>query len=210
MYDNKIGRWLTQDPLSEKYYAQSQYNYCVNNPLSIIDPNGKDTVLVQDIDVRPRDNGKGDTYTAIVEVIQNGKIIGQYRGSTYPNSISISDNRPRYNTIKEGEYNYSNKYGHIGETTGVQKGLNIVDEDGNRKVPGTKPDGTDVVMTYVNVHRGYSNNKGPSSRGSKGCITIHPEDADLFFTHFIWSKDNDNTGSSVGKIIIKRNLNKME
>ena len=41
MYDNKIGRWLTQDPLSEKYYAYSSYNYCVNNPVMFVDPDGR-------------------------------------------------------------------------------------------------------------------------------------------------------------------------
>ena len=39
MYESNIGRWMVQDPLAEKYYSQSQYNYCVNNPLTIIDPN---------------------------------------------------------------------------------------------------------------------------------------------------------------------------
>ena len=39
MYDSNIGMWMVQDPLSEKYYSQSQYNYCVNNPLTIIHPN---------------------------------------------------------------------------------------------------------------------------------------------------------------------------
>ena len=40
MYDANIGRWTTQDPLSEKYYAQSPYNYCVNNPVMFVDPEG--------------------------------------------------------------------------------------------------------------------------------------------------------------------------
>ena len=45
MYDSKIARWFVQDPLSEKYYAQSQYNYCVNNPVMFVDPDGKDVNL---------------------------------------------------------------------------------------------------------------------------------------------------------------------
>ena len=41
MYDSKVARWFVQDPLSEKYYAQSQYNYCVNNPVMFVDPDGR-------------------------------------------------------------------------------------------------------------------------------------------------------------------------
>ena len=42
MYDTKTARWLVQDPLVEKYYPFSAYNYCVNNPVMFVDPDGKD------------------------------------------------------------------------------------------------------------------------------------------------------------------------
>ncbi len=42
MYDPAIGRWTAQDPLSEKYYSFSAYNYCVNNPVMFVDPDGRD------------------------------------------------------------------------------------------------------------------------------------------------------------------------
>ena len=41
MYDTKTARWLVQDPLAEKYYSFSAYNYCVNNPVMFVDPDGK-------------------------------------------------------------------------------------------------------------------------------------------------------------------------
>ena len=41
MYDPAIGRWTAQDPLSEKYYSWSQYNYCGANPVIRIDSEGK-------------------------------------------------------------------------------------------------------------------------------------------------------------------------
>ena len=32
---------MVQDPLAEKYYSQSPYNYCVNNPVMFVDPEGR-------------------------------------------------------------------------------------------------------------------------------------------------------------------------
>jgi RHS repeat-associated protein len=39
-YDPQIGRFTTIDPLMEWNYRNSPYNYCFNNPVSQIDPNG--------------------------------------------------------------------------------------------------------------------------------------------------------------------------
>ena len=41
LYDPRTAAWLSQDPLSEKYYSISPYAYCAGNPISFIDPNGK-------------------------------------------------------------------------------------------------------------------------------------------------------------------------
>jgi RHS repeat-associated protein len=45
MYDDFLGRWFTQDLLQEKFYGWSSYNYCMNNPLKFIDPNGKYPII---------------------------------------------------------------------------------------------------------------------------------------------------------------------
>ena len=41
MYDTKIGRWLVQDPLAEKYFPLGAYSFSGNNPVMNIDRDGK-------------------------------------------------------------------------------------------------------------------------------------------------------------------------
>ena len=38
--------WLSTDPLFEKYVGMSPYNYCVGNPVKLVDPDGRDAIYI--------------------------------------------------------------------------------------------------------------------------------------------------------------------
>jgi RHS repeat-associated protein len=47
-YDPRISIWLSVDPLAEKYPGVSPYVYCLNNPINVIDPDGRDIIFIID------------------------------------------------------------------------------------------------------------------------------------------------------------------
>ena len=48
-HDPILIRWDRMDPLSEKYYPMSTYNYCADNPVRFIDPDGRAVGLPEEI-----------------------------------------------------------------------------------------------------------------------------------------------------------------
>ena len=40
-YDPKISIWMSVDPLAESFPSASPYNYCLNNPVNLVDPDGQ-------------------------------------------------------------------------------------------------------------------------------------------------------------------------
>ena len=46
LYDPVIGRWLQQDPMATKFPFLSPYNFCGDNPVNFVDPDGKERRIV--------------------------------------------------------------------------------------------------------------------------------------------------------------------
>lgn len=59
-YDPILGRWMSVDPIAEKYISFTPFNYNFNNPLSFVDPNGMgpDDPLTHTV-------SRGETLTSI-------------------------------------------------------------------------------------------------------------------------------------------------
>mgnify|MGYP002294876555 FL=1 len=67
-YDPRIARWNTQDPLAEKYFSLSPYNYCAGNPITLVDPTGMfmtDYFNLNGKKVRHVDDNKTDRYLVL-------------------------------------------------------------------------------------------------------------------------------------------------
>ena len=103
-YDPRIARWNTQDPLAEKNNTQSPYAFCNNNPVNVIDPDGKDGIYV----TFPQYRADGYPFTghAGVLLIDNKSgytkyyEYGRYRGD--PNGFV--NNYPVPNVVMENGY----------------------------------------------------------------------------------------------------------
>ena len=54
-YDSKIGRWGGVDPLLHKHFNFNPYNYVLDNPLILKDPNGKQIYFSSDSDQREKE-----------------------------------------------------------------------------------------------------------------------------------------------------------
>ena len=130
-YSPTLRRWMTPDPLSEKYYGVSPYAFCNNNPVNFVDPDGRSTgdpVREPDIRMNRASNlmGEGIRYnkgqytnhqgfdyyapegTEVLSV-QDGVVISIVEGhKSYGTSITIKHTDSQNNTV----YSF---YAHLSE-----------------------------------------------------------------------------------------------
>ncbi|CAI9430308.1 hypothetical protein MSHRCOH1_08910 [Candidatus Ornithobacterium hominis] len=77
--DMKTSLWLNTDPLAEKYPETSPYTYTLNNPIRLIDPDGK---APADIIIKGKNNSSITIETDLLDISVNaGSIVGDLGGN---------------------------------------------------------------------------------------------------------------------------------
>lgn len=89
-YDSDLGRWLSVDPLADKYPGWSPYNYVMGNPLNSIDPDGKEVRL----------NNRKDAERLAKEI---NKVLGGEHVFIVEIKINDGDNNQHYFRIDANE-----------------------------------------------------------------------------------------------------------
>ena len=69
-YSPTLCRWMTPDPLSEKYYGVSPYAFCNNNPVNFVDPDGEAFDILWDI------ASIGMGVSNLIQNVKSGNISG--------------------------------------------------------------------------------------------------------------------------------------
>jgi len=97
-YSSDLSIWLSVDLMAAKYPHQSNYVYCSNNPIRIIDPNGEDEWdLARNGTLTKRENGRTD-----IDIVHATTSEGEATSRNFP-ANSINQNKDFY-TFKHKDY----------------------------------------------------------------------------------------------------------
>ncbi|WP_264564678.1 DUF6443 domain-containing protein [Flavobacterium sp. N3904] len=90
-YDPALGRWMNIDPLAEKYFGATPYNYVLDNPVNAIDPDGMDIYLLTESGRTILALKEKDKKTDTMYAVKNSSITDITSSSGTKDTTSIFD-----------------------------------------------------------------------------------------------------------------------
>jgi RHS repeat-associated protein len=168
MYDARVGRWKTIDPLSKKYPSMTPYSYTANNPILYIEIDGREFDLSNLTDEEKlgyekklkllKENSKIFNY--YYSVLENSKTVYTIRvdpkkagnGSFYPQgskSLGYDPNTVEFKSLDDaGLYVISQELFHAYQHELINSGLTYKNYETNKPMTNIETEG-DLVSNWV-------------------------------------------------------------
>ena len=140
--------WLSVDPMADKYPNISPYNYCMWNPIKLVDPDGKDTLYITNKGtVDHQKKGGRSTFIRVnntwTEVPMPGRITKRPSYSTkLKRNISTNTEDPKYSNndhfiaAATGYFNHERESGSLKL---YSDGGKEIPTDETKKIPNLSP-----------------------------------------------------------------------
>ncbi|MPN06262.1 hypothetical protein SDC9_153518 [bioreactor metagenome] len=158
-YDSDLSVWLSIDPLSDKYPNLSPYNYCANNPVMLVDPDGmKIRGFSIDEDGNVVENNKSSKDAQRIYSAMSKTELGQERFK----QMVASDTKIKLNITKkklydsQGQMIRGNTIGQgFNETTGLYDKAKV--NFSTAEIPDDRfaNTSTNELFNIIGVHESY-------------------------------------------------------
>uniref|UniRef100_UPI003341BE11 DUF6443 domain-containing protein n=1 Tax=Dysgonomonas capnocytophagoides TaxID=45254 RepID=UPI003341BE11 len=151
-YDPAIPRFISMDPMSEKYYSWSPYAYVGNNPLNLIDPNGQDWVyrVVDGVHEVYYDRSVTSQKEVDAKYGADKGMLHMGTGSTVTISNKSGEMIAQYTFTNDSQ---ENKYGSVVDMNGNTLDNTQITSGSNYHIFGT----SDKSVNAETLHRNYFN-----------------------------------------------------
>ena len=187
LYDARVGRWLSVDPLFEKYVGMSPYNYCAGNPVMMVDPDGRRVEAFNE-----------ESQTKTIEYINNE--LGENHGFSF-------------NNIGELKYTKNNSFKNYNKNQiALFRGLKKLIKDKNRTINVEITNDKKKNLFNIDIKRGdelltdedgrivYDNNGLPKLTGTLSVVATETIDIRNYGGAFLYSNEADGSNTAYVKI----------
>ena len=128
-YDAAVGIWHGVDPLAEKYAQYSPYNYCLNNPIILTDPDGQDPIFGRNGQLIGYRVEKGQGPTQIAKDLNNN--YDCLLKCPVKWTEVVQDNKSFFKNVYESKkHNIDDKYNPLYKSGNINPGDILVIDNG--------------------------------------------------------------------------------
>ena len=144
--------WLSVDPMSDKYPSISPYNYCMWNPVRLIDPDGMDTVYVNRNGTEcQRLPGGNSTFINVNNNWQEVPMPGVIQERVQTHENTTGDEYQKYDYLIAAATGYFNADKNVGKLQLYSEGGNKIPMTESTKIPDLIPHWSKPLLSKSHI-----------------------------------------------------------